>query len=1725
MAVEIPVVIDIEAAFAEAAKKVDKASAPLRSSIDDLNKRISDNIQLMNMSEYNDPLFKQAAKDIQVASQAMEVLNDQFIKYSTNEGSIKQMNAELASLSRRWEEMGRGQKFTADGKLSADAKKLRSEYVRVAAEVERTGWTLSKMAAEEQKLLSIKRKVQQTRKYENAILNSTVKTMKVLQEQERILSDRLNRTAVGGGKYGELKRQLESVRAEIEKINGKPFDKMSEGANRAGRSLSSLLVNAAKLYALHSAGRFVRNIREVTSEFELQKVALGSIIKDTQRAEDLFRQIKAAAIQSPFEIKDLVSYTKQLSAYQIETDKLFDTTKKLADVSAGLGVDMSRLVLAYGQVRAAAVLRGQELRQFTEAGIPLVDKLAEKFTQLRGETVKTGEVFQLISERAVPFRMIEEIFDDMTNAGGMFYKMQEKQAKTLAGQWANLKDAASIMYDEIGNTEPVHKAMETLIADVRWLANNWRIWGGVVKTVGSALIAYIGYTKAAALVTATLAKIEAAATAAESAREKGMKRLITSIIGKTAAEKISTKATHLASYATYKAAFATNTLSKALWQLTMALLSNPFGAIVAAAGALVAVFTTLHKKTRDVGADLDAAKASIDSYNKTRGETQNLIETYEELRKKEKLTADESKKLRDVTDELAKAFPRASEGIDKNTNSLKLNIDKLKEYNEEAKKATRKALEAQIRIDEKEVASNEKEIDRLTSRINRGVGKFNPVVGVIGYLFQTDKQIVELDDKINKLRDTNDRYTASINEMKNALAGVESGSKESSDALMEWQNKLIKFNERTIEHNKQTYQVSVLSPDEIKNYSKLEDALEDVAKKYKKQAQSVKILEASIKDKNGEEEKELKLALALAIARRDLTKEMLDYYHSFFLTEKKSGGSGGGYQKDPFITRMENWMKFMKDFRKGYDDLRKYMSDTGALERQFKIMETRGLSMGINATEQKRAATDLSKWYEDTAKKAFAEAKKHGAKGSMAEFMSQQISDKTNKGKTLRAFQELLQSLWNEKTDFDTSQAEKNIEKAIKDITDKIKKTETARNFYRNILDLTGDEQLAADMSVNVYGGIGKDFKERIQEQLYRALTEVQPKAIGSELMAEMLGDITVLDVDNIRRNLESLPPKVKELFEKILEENQKYNADWLVDFEKTYQKAATYEERISRLEKQRAQKEKEAAEMGKSPEEVARITAYYNKQIAEVQLEALKDTYTWTKAFEDLDGVSSITLNNLIDLIDEYVRLYGSQLEPNQLKELTRAKEKAKAQLLERNSYAMLFKSVAKIAKGRGALNKMEKDGLKNTKQYVKLADDLQDRLTDLEKAINDIISRMDEYMSSAKDLMNVFASDDSAAYFGTQMDNISKALSGIGKTTMGVAQLASGMITPQAIMQTLTGISDIVTGIFSARNAARIRDIDKKIAEQQRLIDDLEYSYGRLEKAMESAFGSDYISNYTKQLDELNAKQKAYQDQADLESGKGKKADPDKIKEYQQAAKETGDEIADLRGQLAKYFSGTDLTSAAKEFSDAWIDAYKEFGNTTDAMKEKFQDMVQNMIQSSVGAKIMQTILQPLFDQIDAMAESGGELSVQEIAQIGQMAPEYIDKINNAMTNLMAQLTAAGYNVRQQSSGLTGISRDLAGASEESINGLAAGINTQNFYMSLISQNVAAIYAAMTGVPAEGSAGTPEVVDPYKEQMLMYVSTLPQMRDDMYAIRSMLEKVVKPNGTSATHYVSVRM
>ena len=246
-------------------------------------------------------------------------------------------------------------------------------------------------------------------------------------------------------------------------------------------------------FSINSIKGFVEQVAEVRGQFELSQRSLEAILQNKPKADEIFNKTVELAVKSPFRIKDLVDYTRQLSAYRIESDKLYDTTKRLADVSAGLGVDMGRLILAYGQVKAAAYLRGSEVRQFTEAGVNMYGELQEYFKEVKGEAYTTAQIVDMISKRKVTFEDVEAIFQRMTDKGGTFYNMQAIQAETLQGKISNLKDAFDVMLNDIGKAnEGTFKGM---ISSVTELLHSWKSIVNVAKIFTGFLVSIYITTK------------------------------------------------------------------------------------------------------------------------------------------------------------------------------------------------------------------------------------------------------------------------------------------------------------------------------------------------------------------------------------------------------------------------------------------------------------------------------------------------------------------------------------------------------------------------------------------------------------------------------------------------------------------------------------------------------------------------------------------------------------------------------------------------------------------------------------------------------------------------------------------------------------------------------------------------------------------------------------------------------------------------------------------------------------------------------------------------------------------------------------------------------------------------------------------------------------------------------------------------------------------------------
>lgn len=1714
----------------------------------------------------------------------------------------------------------------------------------------------------------------------------------------------------------------------------------------------SRLVKRLAVYASFSAvSGLLTNIRQVTAEFELQRVSLGAIIQDQERANQLFGEIKSFALKSPVPILDLTKYTKQIAAYGVETEKLFDTTKMLTDVSVGLGTPLSQLALAFGQIRSQSLLRLAETRQLTEAGIPALELLAKQLEKTYGRFVSTAEVMELISKRAISFEMVEQMFKDMTSAGGAFYNMQEKQGNTLFGLWAKLGDAASVMYDEIGNTSSVNSGMKEAIRLLSDLMRNWRNVGLVVAESAAVFAIWKLQAVNAALVTNALTAAEVRALAVKKVHYKMQPAIIRGIIGETNARKLSIITVRAHAAAVRASATSTNIFTKAWYSLKAAFLSNPFGIALTALAAIATYLMFADDKVKRFKEDLDSIKeggaveATKSAYN------------FEQLAEKAVNAADGSMEQKDALDELQRTYkdmiPIQDLTIEK-LKALKGNYDSLtqsiKEYVYqrnlqqqidriiEERTGTMTRIEQKLRdemkegvkyqvsdaVHAKDLGIDDNQISALFSRIKTEAKNTTKDVQTIiresvdeifGYLSQEDRNILyamglnklagdtdgwlntlqsiielqrAMDGEIENASTSMSQYTGYLGEYKKELDNITESVKkyrlvntkgeavgrdtflfqqgQQNFKIKEWANSIKsdlenagvtiqegifnlvdKINENdptkisTIDFTKlmpmldspEVKQKLGNSYETFKNYvlsiQKLYDGIVpsdpivqavrnsmfaignatkggmDVMKKHlwdgkgsiedhlKTLKQSAATLESEIYKYSqyiklfGTAGKTLLKMMGVDVdalsAEYDALTKQIAYVQQYVKETDKKSKSRGGRQSDP---RLQNLKEEISLYEKLYQEYKQYEKAVGSskaaeyMEREAKdtidaLAKKYGIGLPKNVTDLTSALEILYKKMQALPSKVFK-----------------------NLDKELKEFRWKI-----EKVDIDESQ--KNIEAELKRLADSISRTKTAKEFYEKILGMTGDIELATRVSLSIYSSTGEELFEDTVKQI-REVFKSGNKDVEIDLSP-------VFDMTNQRIDYKALADiydkyqgqiieKNRSTAENIVKEGQKTAASNISTWEKELAKAKDYEEQRTDIINRETQRRAEIYKSNLPQEEKDRLAAQSQRKqdedLAKVNFEEFTKSEDYIKIFENLDNVATSSLkrlraemqalidtnqnlspenmktlvkamedideqisgrgfgNDMIQSVNDYIASIKNLKTAKQ--ELTAAEAEYQAQLsqldediataedekveaqrelndLKNNELATeneivaaelrLNTATANVVKAQQAKAKAA-DKVKKAEQKVTGEQDKQKKATtkffkDLQKA-GQAADQLAGTLGDIKGFLGI--AEDSAAglVFDSAIEGLQQMSNLIGIVT--AAQMLYNVVTESnPWMAIAAAVLAVISALSFGIGAAKVRKANKEIERQQKLLDQLEYTYSRLEKAADKVFGSDYVANQKQQQKILLAQQQAYMKQYEAEMSKGKKADEEKAQEFLDKARDIGDQIADMQGKIAERMLGTDLTSAARDFAQAWLDAYKQFGNTADAMSDKFHEMIENMVVESLMAKAMQRALEPTFKMIDEMDE-GDFYSEDFWRKVMESADKGSKDANAAGAVIMEWAKKWGYDGREKAEGFTGIAKNIAGATSEEINTAAAIGNTLLYYVSpipRIDENLARVVAIMEGrgVALPPASGTTAGAIDYTEMFTtanQHLSSLPRMEQRLAEIYQLLGRALRTKGST---------
>lgn len=1610
-------------------------------------------------------------------------------------GSINEINSRLKELVKQWNNLTEAQRITnkTTGEYTAEAKKILAEYTRLRGASE---------------------------------------------------------------SYAQSLKQIDSAAKKA----AKQQEKLAEAAYRGSNAFKnqdgyvSRLVKRLAVYAsFQYTSQFLTNIREVTAQFELQRISLGAIIQDQQRANQIFAEIKSFALTSPLKILDLTKYAKQVAAYGFAADRVFDVTKRLADISVGLGVDMGRLSLAVSQIKAATVLKASELRQLTETGLPVLDLLSKKLTETQGKLVSAADVMDLISKRAISYEMVEEILYDLTDAGGMFYNMQVKQSQTLFGMWSKLGDAAAIMYDQIGNTSSVNAGMKLAIRSIESMMRNWKTTARVLDSVAVAMTVYIVGLKNAAVASKALTSAVALENLAHQQQIIRTPKVVAGIIGINNAKKISTLLTNLHTKAVLSEAAATNVLTKGFWKLTAAMLANPW---VAAASAIALVGLALFHfigNTETAAERAEKLNNSVASLKNLDDTTKPLIDTYNELINKTERTAEEQKKLSEVTHELAKQYPGAITAIGNFGTEVELAADKLNQLYQVEKQARMENTRHELQETEKQIASTEAKIAQLQKYLSEGkmwVGGGGTGGGGGGFVAMSDEEKGRVLAQIDELRYGEDGQSGlfglqqSAEAARRALGLLPSEDAQAVEKFGAWKKKLTEFNKEV-----GGVKVKLFDDSTINQFGTLEEALDAAAKKYKEAAESVekynKTLERGAAGLGQEQFDKISAERDEAQAMKELSEEALNYYNAMALLLKAMGGGRSG-QSDPRLGILQEMASTLKQVNKEYDELAKKEGATKALaDTQDKYANTFKYLQSL-ATKYKFKLPDFGVPTDAASLTKYLDAVREAMK-------------------KLPKSEKAVLSLETDIADINMADAQKKIEAELKRLSDRISRTKTAKEFYEKILEQTGNIDIATRVSMSIYGSTGEELFKDTVKQIREAFKT------GSEEHPIDLDISAAIDLENQRIDYKKLADiyekyqneiveKRRDTAKKIAQEGQKEIATDILNWRKSLAKAKSYEQkRTDIINTATAERAKIIRETTDPKERGELLGLSYSKQaqeLAKLAVDEFKSSDDYIKVFQDLDRVSTQTLDRMKKRLEEMIATVKDTENVEGLKTLVEQLDKIKEERETRNPIEGIIDSFKEYAKARKDYRTAEAEeaaakaefaqqevGLNQAIQTAKAEQAIaQQRVNDLkaqgkentsegvaaELALNEAtkkVTQATENRNKAVKKVNnaeqktTNALDAQKAALAKLQKNVnamanafSSAASSIKTIAdmMGIAEdselgdivngLVDGLNNAATIMTTILAIAIAIeaacwwmlaigaavaafSAIGSWLTGSKVRKANKEIERQQNLLDQLEYTYGRLQYAADKLFGRDYVNNYNQQLKNLQAQQQASLKQAQAERSKGKKEDKEKTKQLEKQARETADKIKELQDNLVAHFTGSSRADVARQMAKSWIDARASMSDTFAAIKGDYADMVKNMLVEGAAARVIENALSPLWKQIEDAYKSKKPEEALEKALEG--ADSFYAAANNGMEVLWKSLEAKGYDLKKllgdTDSEYTGIAKSVAGATSEEINNVAAIGNTLMYYVSpipRIDENLARVVAIMEGrgasaIPQTTSAG----------------------------------------------------
>lgn len=1613
-------------------------------------------------------------------------------------------------------------------------------------------------------------------------IKEQIQAIKYLKEAR----DKLSVSSAGGEK--QYKDQITQINDKIKLLQENTKILTGEFKKSSG-AMSGLAKMLAGAFSIRSIQGYVSQLMRVRGEFELQQRALQALLQSKDEANKLWQQTTQLALKSPYSVSQLIRSTKQLAAYRIESEKLYETNKMLSDISAGVGVEVDRLILAYGQVKAANYLRGTELRQFSEAGINILGELADYFTVLEGRAVSVGDVFERVSKRMVSFADVEVVLRRQVEAGGIFYQMQEKQAETLKGSISNLKDQFELMLNDIGKKND--GILKGSVSTVAFLLKNWESLIDIMYAVGAAFAAhrlavmttnrsYMGMAYHLGIIQTLQVK------------QLSLVQLI-SLGFRKLGKSIATASKAMISFITTNPAIAALTalvvvLAKAGWALyehrqKIKEIEEEYAELRKTATEISVKFNISYDKTDLKGAkaelaqllssaendyglrievntenmNLDQVKAKFDEIYQTIWEANKLAEQVATLAIREdwnfgrlllgsyvfsdSLSTDLEQYQKtfhktydliskDATN-VAKALQDQKEGLSEVEKAYLEKLTKSKQSNESEEAYMKRVIDAYSalsgKIEEVGIGSNkiERNIRHLNRRANeaaREMGTLFDNLNIDETLSQTDKEQqikVAIDkfafdegytDIVEKLYDiANEKWTINITPaltqdktdpaewVKRLKPAIEAINKKISEALPEGSTAKL-FEVPTDTSDLQTYISTVTS--------QLSDATQDFLSGQKKySAEEVAVFKAMAKYAddirtllNISEKSGGRSADDLFSQKLRVIKEMYEEYKKLLKLFDEAEAREGAMAKvgDAFkeaFGKSPNEMGFdlfsEEGFKKALDALVRLAPDAKArLQAQLAKVDVEWEGK-IKIAESKNA--DLSKEIEElfSGYQLSLELEKlnippefaqqffgieslslDDLRAEVAKKMESAVGDE-NKAK----YKEYLDKI----TDLETKAQQERLKKYLNYSRNAI--GERAKIKLEELRQLKEIEDTFDKASARA--GLTEEDKKRIEEQRKLAIEGVK-KDSNDKMRKKEWEDFKSSDMFvNLFQDLDNASDK---LLTHAINKIQKFKDEWKdMPIESAKEMILKLNElELALMDTGRPGKDKETIkkfledEMKKRGIEVnANIGSASNRELAQQVYDenaALEqDIELSQQRIATLELINSLTGENKMQELEKLgiTEQYLQTLLLSTAAITASATENEKLIADEKQSISNAQKQLGTNKKIQSAQKKQSdiyRDQAEAVGEVQKMANDLYDAFSDLSDVLGGGDGPAAIFADMGMSMLNTVLSTLQLQFQLKAAQGDAQGLGAAMNTAMGVVGW---------IVMAVQIIAQVLSAILNASAKARQELIDAQI----RKVEELEGKYDDLVASMDKAYSTKQLEDYNSQL------QKTYEDsmkaldaaialqetKKDVQRGK---INSDDYKEYQDML-ERREELTEKHAETMVdiWNDATDgifenTFDVARDFVDAWHDAFLETGDGMSALEENFNEMLKSMLRNAAAKSLIAPIIKRMSDSLKQYVNpetNDLELTTEEVAKWKSENEPLIQK----MQDLLKQFFGATADWFEESGGLSELSKGIQGVTETTAQVIEAYLNSVRFYVADSNSKLSTLVSLMGGSDGVGA------------------------------------------------------